>query len=430
MTRVASASILVLVGRLGGNLGYFAGALVLARGLGPTDRGAIAFFTTAALMIAVVSSSGLREAASVFVAQDVERRDRVATNTMLFGLLLALAASAVVCGSLLAAPGLRPAHLTALQIVLLGAGTLAAALLVLGYGLLMGLALFRYQAALQPVYVWVYAAALGIAWWDGRLTVTSAALIWTGGQLLGGVLLTTVSLRRTRVGRPDLALLRRMWSYGLRAWVGSLSAFLNFRVDQIIMGAISSNAALGVYAVAVNLSEVELYVPQSVSNGLVPIIAATPKEERAERTLRVFRLVMLVTLAVAVPAFVLGPFLLPLLFGAAFRPSVGPFLWLVPGGLGFVATSIFSAALVASDAPGRSSVGPFVSLVVGVALDFALIPPHGATGAAIAASAAFVAGGVAAAATFARTYSLRWRALVPHRSDAAGLIAAVRRGRA
>jgi O-antigen/teichoic acid export membrane protein len=218
-------------------------------------------------------------------------------------------------------------------------------------------------------------------------------------------------------------------AYGVRAWVGSLSAFLNFRIDQVIMGAISTNTALGIYAVAVNASEVELYLPQSVSNGLLPIIADTSEEERAERTLRVFRLVMIVTLVGAAAAMAAGPFLLPRVFGEAFRPSVGPFLWLVPGGLGFVATSIFTAALVGSDAPGRSSLGPFASLVVGVVLDFVLIPSHGATGAAIAATAAFLAGGVTAAAAFARAYDLRWRLLVPGRADVAELATGLRRGR-
>ena len=108
-------------------------------------------------------------------------------------------------------------------------------------------------------------------------------MIWTGGQLLGGILMTVLALRRMPPGRFDVALQRRTWKFGVRAWVGSLSTFLNFRIDQVIMGAISSNAALGVYAVAVNASEVELYVPQSVSNSLIPIIASTSEDGRVRR---------------------------------------------------------------------------------------------------------------------------------------------------
>ena len=61
-----SASVLLLLGRLGGNLGYFAGAFILARALGPADRGAVAFITTTALVVSMVSAAGLRETAHQF----------------------------------------------------------------------------------------------------------------------------------------------------------------------------------------------------------------------------------------------------------------------------------------------------------------------------------------------------------------------------
>lgn len=429
MTGVARASLLVLAGRLGGNLGFFVSALVFARALGPADRGAIAFFTTAAMVAAVVSSGGLREAGSVFFAREPENRPAVATNTVVFGMVLAVAAAVLVCGTLVAAPSLRPANLSTTQVLLLGVAILAAASLYLGYSLSIGLALFRQQAVIQPLYVWVYALALAFVWWGWGLTVTSAAVIWTCGQLLGGLLYTGVALRRVRPGRPDMGLFRRTLSFGVRAWIGSLSTFLNFRIDQVIMGAISTNSALGIYAVAVNASEIELYVPQSVSNGLLPIIAGTSQNERAERTLRVFRIVMLITLVGTAISFAAGPFLVPRVFGQAFHPSVTPFLWLVAGGVGYVAMSIFSAALVASDEPGWSSVGPFASLAVGVVLDFALIPGRGATGAAIAAAAAFFAGGITAAVAFARVHSLRWTSLMPGPGDLSDLTAVIRRGR-
>lgn len=430
MTGVGRASAFVLVGKLGGNLGYFAAVLVLARALGPADRGAVAYFTTVALMAAVLSAGGLREAASVFLAREPESRATIASNTFAAAMVLAALTAAAVCAVLLALPGLRPARLHDGEVLLLGGAIMCVAVLNVGFSLSIGMTLFRQQAMLQPLYVWAYAAALAIAWALTGLTVLSACVIWALGQLLGGVLVLTNALRRTGLGPLDPALQRRTWRFGIRAWVGSLSTLLNFRFDQVIMGAISTNAALGVYAVAVNASEVELYVPQAVSSSLIPIIASTDPEERAQRTLRTFRSVVVVTAVTAAFAMAVGSALLPLVFGDAFRASVVPFLWLIPGGIGFVASSIFSAGLAASSAPGRSSVGPLVSLVVGVVLDFALIPAHGATGAAMAATAAFFAGGVVAAFVFSRTYGLAPRGFVPQREDAAALVGALRRSRA
>ena len=100
------------------------------------------------------------------------------------------------------------------------------------------------------------------------------------------------------------------------------------------------------------------------------------------------------------------------MFGQAFDDSSEPFLWLLPGALGFVALSLFSSALLASGAPRRSSAGPVVSLVVGIALDLLLIPRMGATGAAVAATAAFLSGGATALVLYQMRDRFAVRALV------------------
>ena len=63
-----------------------------------------------------------------------------------------------------------------------------------------------------------------------------------------------------------------------------------------------------------------------------------------------------------------------------------------------------------------------ISLVAGVALDLVLIPRYGATGAAIAASIALLAGGAAAATAYGLRAGLRPGALVPRREDVALLV--------
>jgi O-antigen/teichoic acid export membrane protein len=184
------------------------------------------------------------------------------------------------------------------------------------------------------------------------------------------------------------------------------------------MGFLASEAALGFYAVAVNASEILLYLPSSAATALLPLIARTDPGRRGSETLRAFRSVAFVSAIGAVAAALVGPLLLPAIFGDPFDESVVPFLWLLPGTLGFAASSVFSNALVGSSSPGLSSLGPIVSLVVGFALDLVLIPRYDATGAAAAASAAFLAGGAMALATYRRVSPFPWPALVvPHRGD-------------
>jgi O-antigen/teichoic acid export membrane protein len=175
-----------------------------------------------------------------------------------------------------------------------------------------------------------------------------------------------------------------------------LSTAFNERVDQILVALIASEATLGIYAAAVNGFEILLYPAAAAATAILPLAARAYPGERADRVVGAFRSVAMLTLAGVLLAAVLGPWLLPLVFGSAFEGSVRPFLWLLPGAVGFVALAIFAHALVAASAPARSSVGPLVSLALSVGLDFVLIPPFGAAGAAAAASAGLLAGGACA----------------------------------
>jgi len=212
--------------------------------------------------------------------------------------------------------------------------------------------------------------------------------------------------------------LRESIAFGARAWIGSMARFLNFRIDQLLMAFIASASALGVYAVAVNGAEVLLYFPSTTAVALMPLAARSDPLDRIDVVLRAFRSAALVTAVGAVVAAIIGPTLIPLVFGTAYDGSVAPFLWLLPGALGFAAMGVFSSALVASSLPGRSSAGPVVSLVVGLLLALLLIPMYGPSGAAAASTFAFLLGGLASLAVYRRHASFAWSSLLlPRRGD-------------
>jgi O-antigen/teichoic acid export membrane protein len=250
------------------------------------------------------------------------------------------------------------------------------------------------------------------------LTVVRAAAIWVAFQAIKALVLLAASVQAEGFGRPDRALLGESVRFGVRAWIGSLSSAFNDRLDQILVALLASEVALGLYAAAVNAFEILIYLASAAATAILPLMARVAADVRTERVLAAFRSVALVTVAGIAVAAAVGPPLLPLMFGDAFDDSGTPFLWLLPGALGFVAMAIFSNALVASSRPGRSSIGPLVSLVTTVIGDVLLIPPLGAEGAAIAASAALLAGGATAIAFYHAHDRFPLRALcAPRRSD-------------
>jgi O-antigen/teichoic acid export membrane protein len=414
---VAGNAGLVLASQISGNVGYMAAVLVLARALGPAGRGTVAFITVTAMITARVANVGLNEAAQVRAARRPDERAVVLSTTLVAVAALTALGGAVACGALALAPGARPSDIHAQQLAILAVATLATAGGSTGAFFLMGCGQFGRFAAMRSGAPWLYAALLATAWAVTGLTVTRAAAIWVVSEAVPATLLLAMAVRDAGLARPSLRVIRDLSRFGVRVWVGGMSFFLNARVDQVITGLIASEATLGVYAVAVNGSEVLFYLPGSVATALLPAVARRAGPEGVTPTLRAFRAVALVTACLSVLAAALGPPLIPVVFGAAYAGSVAPFLWLLPSALGYAAMTVFSYVLLASLYPGLASLGPAIALVTGVVLDLLLIPADGASGAAVAASAALLAGGTAAACAYRSQTGFAWRDLVPRPAD-------------
>jgi O-antigen/teichoic acid export membrane protein len=414
---VTGNSLRMLGAQVAGNTGYFVSVLVLARGLEPGDRGAVAFVTVSALVISSLASFGTAEATRVFAAQRPAARARLLTNVVLASTGGGMAGGGLACAALIVMADVRPAGVGSLELAAIAAGGVVGAIGLAGAAFLHGCSRFRAYSRLLAAGPWLYALLIGATWAGWGLTVDRAAVAWVVAQAVPALLFCGAAARGVGFGRPDRRLLAETVRYGTRAWLGGLAHLLNARVDQVLLGLLASQAALGTYAVAVNASEVLFYLPSAVATALLPAVARSRGAAGVERTLRVFRAVILVTAGAVGVAAALGPVLLPLVFGDAYRGAVAPFLWLLPSAIGFVASAVFSNALLASGAPALSSLGPVVALTVGVTLDLLLIPRLGASGAAIAASAALLCGGTAAAGAYGVRSGLPPAALLPRKAD-------------
>jgi O-antigen/teichoic acid export membrane protein len=415
-TAVRSAQL--FAAKVVGNLGYFAAVLLLARGLGPEGRGQIAFLIVSSLILARLAAFGVVDATTIFAARRPAARGQQLATAVGFAAIGSVLASVGAGTALHLFGGDGAAGISGAELAVLVAATVAAAIADVGYGFLLGCDRIRDQALITSASSWLYPFLLVVVYAAWELTVVHAAIAWAVAHALRALWALVRSIRGIGLARPSARLLRESLAFGSRAWVGTLSRFLNFRVDQVLMGFLATESALGIYAVAVNASEVLLYLPSATAVALLPLAARSDHVARVEVVLRAFRSSAVITLATLVFAALLGPPLLPLLFGSRFESSVGPFLWLLPGALGFAALGVFSSGLVASSFPGRSSLGPLTALVVGLGLASVLIPAYGATGAAAAASAAFLAGGAAALLAFRRRVTFSWSALlVPRAGD-------------
>jgi O-antigen/teichoic acid export membrane protein len=355
----------------------------------------------------------------VFCARRPAQRPALLTNLLLSVSAAALVAAVVVCGTLELVPRLRPPGIGNAELAVLAGAMFASGLADAGYMFVLGCSRFRLHALVTATAAWLYAGSMWLLAITGEITVVHATLIWVASQAAKAAVLLIASVRAEGLARPEPRLLRESLAFGVRAWIGTLSTAFNERLDQILVALLASETVLGIYATAVNAFDVLLYLAAAAATAMVPLVARADPALRTGRVLAAFRAVTLVTAGGIAVAAAAGPELIRLVFGAGFHDSAAPFLWLLPGALGFAALALFSSALVASSAPGRSSAGPLVSLLLGTALDFVLVPPLGASGAAIAASAGLLAGGALSLVLYRRLSPFALRALVmPELGDA------------
>lgn len=425
-TGLARQSLGLLVASVAGNVAFFASSLIIARSLGPSGRGVIAFFIVSVLVGCRLVSLGTAEATAVASGRYPDRRSAILSQAVGLSLVLGLAGGALLAGLLALARGWLPQGIDGLMIVLIGIGILANTVFLVAFGYLRGCSRFKAYGGVLALSPWVYAISLAVLWTRSDLTIRSVAVVWVVYSSATAAASVALSIRVAGLSRPDPRLVRESLRFGVRAWAGSLSSMVNARIDQVIMGFITTEAVLGFYSVAVNVSEILLYLPMATAAALLPALMGRAAEDRVAETLSVMRRLILVMLAATVVAAAVGAPLIPVVFGEAYHSSVTPYLLLLPSGIGFAALLVSEAGLLAAGTPVRASLTMVTAVVTGIVLDFVLVPRLGANGASIAASAAWLAGGTLGILFLRKRGRLPWSDLVPGRSDVSGVVSTAR----
>ena len=391
--------------------------LIVARALGPSGRGEVAFLLTVAVVTSAVASLGVEQANANVAGVEPRARPALATNSLLLAVVLGGAAVAAV-GTLIALlpavgaesdPTARWVALGAIPVVV--AGTCLGFLAQADYGY----AAFNW-AWLVPALIQVTVNGTLAA--VDSLTVTSAVVAWSVGQALGSVLLVWyVAARLAGFGRPDAALALRSLGFGIKSHGGRVMAFANYRLDQWLVGALGGTRELGLYSVAVAWAEALFFLPTALSLVQRPDLVRSSRRDAAVSAAAVARIALAVTVVAAAALVVMAPVLCVVVFGDEFRGSVDDLRVLAFGALGIVLLKLLGNALVAQGRPLLSTAAIGVAFASIVVLDILLIPAHGGLGAAIASTVAYSAGGVAAALLFARALGGRLVDLVPRFSD-------------
>ncbi|MCV9917578.1 MULTISPECIES: lipopolysaccharide biosynthesis protein [Pseudomonas] len=365
--------------------------VLLARILGPSERGLFALLSTLPDLISAATSGGLNSAVGY---QAAKHRDMglLLTQVLIYGCLLA-GLLTLVCVVLVRQFGAE-LEITLQLGVLAWLLLLAVPMTVLKSGLLTlhnasgGVGAFnalRLSESLAPLLLFV-----GLYWMWQEHALEAALISWLGGIALVLVLgLWWLRRQHPLHLRWDRSGQRELLSYSAKSHPDLLFQQLILRSDYLFIGAILGSTALGHYAMASAAAELLLIIPEAVTT---PLMKRLLQQDAGmdKITPLALRLTATVMLGACLGMALIGQWLIVTLFGAEYQPAYPALLALLPGLLGLCYASILRLDLLGKNRPGTVSLMMGAGAALNLVLNLVLIPTWGIVGAAMASSIAYL----------------------------------------
>jgi O-antigen/teichoic acid export membrane protein len=406
----------------------FVASILLARWLGPSGRGLLAIMVQSANVVFALSALGVPVAVTYYASRPDVSSQRLLGNSLLSAAVLAIVFVPLFwllrgpIGDLVARGHSGSAW------VLAGALVPLTFLDWSTHNQLLGTLRFVRFNVLVVVSRLAYVAAICALVGAGGLGVTGG-LAALG---LASVVMVVGSLPPLLRGGPpvvDGGLFRALVRYGSRVQVGTILQLLNYRFDVFILQFFRPLREVGYYVAASVLAELVITLANAFQSSVLPLVSHYEGDERQAATTRAsLRHHGILAFAATLANAAFAPLVIVYAYGASFHPSLVPMFILLPG-MWFLGTgTVVAGDLRGRGRPGLSSAVAAASVIVTVALDFALIPPFGIAGAAVASVAAYVVYGVGSLVALERASAIPLRELViPTRADFALYATAARR---
>jgi len=369
----------------------FAVTAVVARKVGPENYGAYAFALTVARYVALPAGLGVALLAMRDIARAPDQLRRIVGEVLAIQIVVLLLCLGVL---FLALPivSIDDKTQTLIPIVAL---TVVGVTLNLEW-LLQAKHRFGTMALsrLGPQIVFVVLVLVLISpGFPGTVTFAWLTLVSAG---LAGLLIATVAVRS--FGRPLLTLrpatLWRRYRRGLTIGVSLLMVEVFYSIDFLILGILEGTDEVGQYYAAYRIP-LALITLAGLWVTVFFTQAATLYVENREALRHQVQRSLQLAVAVAVPLGVILSLasgeLMPVLFGDAFEAASAPFALLIWSTALVLVNVNLAPILIAAGEDRRYAIGVSIAAAINVALNFALIPAFGTSGAAVATIAAELA---------------------------------------
>ena len=188
-------------------------------------------------------------------------------------------------------------------------------------------------------------------------------------------------------GRFDIRIAKQLLKDSWPLIFSSLIIMIYMRIDQIMIKEMLGEREVGLYSAAVRLSEVWYFIPIIISSSLFPSIVNAKKISEKlyyTRLQRLYTLMVLLAIAIALPMTFLSDWLVTLLYGEAYSKAGQVLMIQIWAGV-FVFLGVASSKwFISEELQKYLTINTIAGAIANILLNFLLIPRYGIYGAAIA----------------------------------------------
>lgn len=365
--------------------------IILVRLLGPADYGLYTSVLVVPLLVVSFFQMGIR-ATTVYLIGSGKHDDNVIVSAVLSILLLTSAAGILFSGLayfLVNTTGYTYLLMgMALIIIPLRLTSVYAGGVFLGKEEIPSSNLMNWLAGLlMLIFAMIFVLALNLGLNGALLSI-----------LLSNMVVAVVALvklfRRFNISisfRNELIM--KLLSTGVVYALSFLVIQLNYRIDILLLKALSTPAEVGIYSLGVSVAELLWQVPLAISVVVMSRSAnAIDKQAMNQSTARLLRVSLVFGITISLFIVVLSPWIVPLVFGEKFRSSILIMQTILPGILMVIMFRILSGQLSGMGRPEVALKAFVPALVLNVALNYLWIPGYGANGAVMATNISYTMG--------------------------------------
>lgn len=367
------------------SIGLLVGVWV-ARYLGPEQFGLFNYTSAFVALFGAIATLGLNG----IVVRDLVKEPKTTNATLGTAFVMQLIGGLLACGMAVIIIGyVRPGDVqTKLMVAILGFVMVFKSTEVVKYW---------FESQVQSKYtvlvenaVFIVIAGIKILLIIGHAPLMTFVCLVLVEAALVAIGLLVVYVRRGNVLRNWQVQIQRAKPLLKDSWplmLSGLAILVYMRIDQIMLGQMLGDEAVGIYSAAVRISEVWYFVPMAIVSSVFPSIIEAKKNSVTlyyQRMQWLYDVMVVLALSVAVPMTFLSNWIVSLLFGKAYEQAgavLAIHIWTsIFVGLNFSSGRWFINEGYTLLALKRNLLG----LVVNVTLNIYMIPLYGPKGAALA----------------------------------------------